>query len=326
MKNPKVLLIFLGAVALALASTQFPTPKPDIALPAETVALVLGFPVTNTLIATWVTTSILLFVAWRSTRRLKDVPSGLQNLVELALEWLLGLAENVAGKNARRFFPLITTFFLFIILNNWLGLLPGFGTIGLVKEPEHSRSFVFNTAEVGPLKVGIMPPGSAAEVKEEDAAKESPPGQIKGSFVSFLRGGNTSLSTTLALALVAVLMVEYYGISSLGFRQYASRFVNVRRLLKGQPMGLMDAFVGFLEGITETARIISFGFRLFGNMFAGEVLLLIIPFLIAWVVPLIFYGLEMFVGAIQALVFALLTLVFSTIAVTSHTDGHEAQH
>ncbi|MDP2727764.1 MAG: F0F1 ATP synthase subunit A, partial [Dehalococcoidia bacterium] len=102
--------------------------------------------------------------------------------------------------------------------------------------------------------------------------------------------------------------------------------VNVRTLLKGKPMGLIDVFVGVLEAIAEVARIISFSFRLFGNMFAGEVLLFVTPFLIAWIFPLMFYGLEVFVGAIQALVFALLTLVFASMAVVSHAGAHEEHH
>ncbi len=331
--KPKTLIIVVGLLVLVGAGMQFPTPKPEISLQAEVVGTVLGFPVSNALLATWFTMAILIFIAWRASRRMQDVPSGLQNLLEFALEWILNLCENVAGKNARRFFPLVATIFLFVILNNWMGLLPGYGTIGLVKEPGHGQVYVFNEVQLGPLKLGLMPPGSAAEVKAEEgdkekgrAAHEAPPGQISGAFVSFLRGASTTLTTTIALALVAVGMIEYFGITSLGFFPYMSRFINVRRLRKGDFMGVIDMFVGFLEGVAEGARIISFGFRLFGNMFAGEVLLFIIPFLMAWVVPLLFYGLELFVGAIQALVFALLTLVFATMAATSHTDGHEAHH
>ncbi|MDP2727048.1 MAG: F0F1 ATP synthase subunit A, partial [Dehalococcoidia bacterium] len=200
--KPKMLLVFLGMVVMALASTQVATPKPDIVLAAETIVPVLGFPVTNTILATWVTMAVLILVAWRSTRRIKDVPSRLQNLVELALEWVLNLCENVAGKNARRFFPLVTTLFLFVLLNNWMGILPGYGTIGLVKAAEHSQGYVFNMTEVGPWKIGLMPRGS--EALAENAGSETGaadhPGQIKGVLVSFLRGGNTTLSTTLALA------------------------------------------------------------------------------------------------------------------------------
>lgn len=327
--KPKTLLILVGILVLILVGMQFPTPKPEISLQAETVVQVLGFPVTNALLATWLTMIVLIVLAWRGTRRMDLAPSGLQNFVEFALEAILHLCENVAGKNARRFFPLIATIFLFVIFNNWMGLLPGYGTIGVVRESEQGRiSYTFDSTDVGPIKVGVMPPGSGSEVQAETGGheRELPPGKMAGSFESFLRGADTTLTTTVALALVAVAMIEFFGISSLGFFHYSSRFVNFRRLLKGDFMGLIDIFVGFLEAIAEGARIISFAFRLFGNMFAGEVLLFIIPFLIAWVVPVLFYVLEMFVGAIQALVFSLLTLVFATIAATSHSAEHEAQH
>ncbi len=330
--KPKTIVILVGILVLLVVGIQYPTPKPEISLKAETVGLVMGFPVSNALIATWITMAVLLFIAWRVTRRMSDVPSGLQNLMEFFLEFVLNLCENVAGKNARRFFPMVATIFLFVVLNNWMGLLPGYGTIGLVKEPAgHAASYVFDTADLGALKVGIMPPGKAAEAAEHEAtdthAQSAPmEGKITGSFVPFFRGASTTLTTTIALALVVVTLIEYFGISTLGFFPYASRFVNFRRLLKGQPMGAIDALVGVLEAVSEGARIISFGFRLFGNMFAGEVLLLIIPFLFAWVVPLLFYGLEVFVGGIQALVFSLLALVFATMAVASHSEAHEAQH
>ncbi len=330
--KPKTLIILLGVLVLVYLGMQYPTPKPEISLKAEVVAVVLGFPVTNALIATWLTMLVLLFIAWRVNRGMKEVPSGLQNLAEMALEWIFNLCENVAGKNARRFFPLIATIFLFVILNNWMGLLPGYGTIGLVTHPEHERPvYVFDESEVGPVKLGVMPSGKGAEPVAASGHEANPPAEehsskITGNFSPFLRGASTTLTTTVALALVAVALIEYFGISALGFRPYASKFVNVKRLLKGDMMGLIDVFVGVLEGIAEGARIISFGFRLFGNMFAGEVLLFIIPFLLAWFVPVLFYGLELFVGAIQALVFALLTLVFATMAATSHSDTHEAHH
>lgn len=323
--KPKTLVILVGVLVLVALGMQFPTPKPEISLQAETVGLVAGFPVSNALIATWITMAILILIALRIRGRSSDVPSGLQNLIEFALEWIFSLCQNVAGKNARRFFPLVATIFLFVILNNWMGLLPGYGTIGLVKESgPQSHSYSFNEVQLGPLKLGLlMPPTSQAEAKTDH---ETLPSQLTGAFIPIFRGASTTLTTTIALALVAVAMIEWFGITSLGFFPYMSRFINVRRLRKGNFMGIIDAFVGLLEGVAEGARIISFGFRLFGNMFAGEVLLFIIPFLMAWVVPLLFYGLELFVGAIQALVFALLTLVFATMAATSHSESHEAQH
>jgi F-type H+-transporting ATPase subunit a len=132
----------------------------------------------------------------------------------------------------------------------------------------------------------------------------------------FLRGINTDLMTPLSFALVAMLTIQYWGMTTLGPLRYISKFVNF-----SSPINF---FVGFLETIAEFAKVISFSFRLFGNMLAGEILLLVMTFLIAVASPLlvVFYGLELFVGAIQAFVFGALTLVFAMSAITSH-DEHE---
>jgi F-type H+-transporting ATPase subunit a len=128
----------------------------------------------------------------------------------------------------------------------------------------------------------------------------------------------------LAIALVAMLFVEYWGIKALGPVGYGSRFFNFQNLLRGRIfMGVIDVFIGLLELIAEVARVISFTFRLFGNIFAGEVLLASIAFLAPLVIALPFYGLELFVGFIQAAVFAMLTLVFAKLAVTPH---HGEEH
>jgi F-type H+-transporting ATPase subunit a len=119
--------------------------------------------------------------------------------------------------------------------------------------------------------------------------------------------------------------VEFWGIKDLGLFRYGSRFFNVRRLLRGDILyGLIDFFVGILEFISELARLMSLTFRLFGNIFAGEVLLGIVGFLVPWALLVVFYGLELFVGFIQAFIFAILTLIFSTMAVTAHEEGEGA--
>jgi len=148
--------------------------------------------------------------------------------------------------------------------------------------------------------------------------------------VPFLRAANTDLNTTLALALISVVLTQIYSIRELGLGGYLGRFIQTKRIGQGNPMGGIDFFVGFLESIAEVAKIISFAFRLFGNIFAGQVLLFVMGFLIPFVFfgVLIFWGLEVFVGAIQALVFMMLTFVFMSIAMTHHGDDHEheAEH
>lgn len=142
-------------------------------------------------------------------------------------------------------------------------------------------------------------------------------GKSVGRLVPFLRSANTDLMNTLALAIVAMVLIEYWGVKANGFFGYGSRFINV----KGGPIGI---FVGFLEIIGEIARIISFSFRLLGNMFAGEILLFSFVFLLPVMVGIgiLPFFMETAVGIIQAIVFAALALVFGSMAVTSHEGGH----
>jgi F-type H+-transporting ATPase subunit a len=168
-------------------------------------------------------------------------------------------------EKTKKFFPLIATFFLFILFSNWMGILPGVGSIGIWEEGEHGRILI-------PL----------------------------------FRSTNSDINMTMALAMISVIATQIFGVSIVGFFKYFSRFISFK--------GPIDFIVGLLELVAEIAKIISFSFRLFGNIFAGEVLLMVIFFLIPLVVPLPFLFLEIFVGFVQALVFSMLTLVFLTVA------------
>ena len=148
-------------------------------------------------------------------------------------------------------------------------------------------------------------------------------------FVGFVQGGEikahlfksagTDLNLPLALALISFVFVEYWGIRSHGLG-YFKRFFAFGNLLKGRPSGLIDIFVGFLEGISELVRVVSFTFRLFGNMTAGEILVIMITFLVPFVATQFVFGLELLVGLIQAVIFASLTVVFLSVAV--HHEEH----
>jgi F-type H+-transporting ATPase subunit a len=263
--------------------------RPDPRLPAEEISHLFGFPITNTLVAAWFTIIVLIGVFFAATRKIKLIPSRLQTLLEFAIGGLLNFCQSVAGeKNGRRFFPMVATIFLFVLMNAWLSLLPGFGSVEVI------------TAE--------------------------------GEHIHLLRGANTDINLPLALALVSFVFVEYFGLRSHGLR-YLGKFINVGQFfrsmgqlfrgrfkagLSGLFSGAVNIFVGILETLSELIRIVSFTFRLFGNMTAGEILLLIVAFLVPWVLALPFYGLELLVGFVQALIFAGLTLVFVTIAVTPH--------
>ena len=298
-----VLVIFLALTVVSLISgalgsslfgdlglpSWFTVDRPHPELPAEGVFHLFGFSITNSIIAAWLTIIVLVGVSYAATHRVKLIPGRLQCLLEFVLGWLYNFCQEVAGeKNGRRFFPVVTTIFLFVIMNAWLGLLPGFGSI------------IVHTAE-----------GEA----------------------HLFRPANTDINMPLALALVSFVFVEYFGIRSRGGFRYLSKFINVGQFfggaknlfrgrlkagLSGMFTGVIDIFVGMLEAMSEFIRIISFTFRLFGNMTAGEILLLIVVFLAPWVLALPFYGLELLVGFVQALIFGGLTLVFLTLAVASH--------
>ena len=342
LKNPKALtalivagVVFIvslagGALGNAFGFGFLGSPLAHIQLPAEPVTagpLFLDFRITNTMIATWFTILVLVAVSYFATRDLKEVPTGLQNFVEAVIEFLVGLTEGVAGREkGRRFLPLISTIFIFIVCANWLGILPGFGTIGRVETAEeiiHHAEEEGEGAHLDEVKLhvfsgegsfAVMPFGSvgdvitATEYKKDGGVGE---GKQAGLLVPFLRSANTDVNTTLAIALVAMFIVHFWGMSALGFVGHIGKFIN----FKGGVIGL---FVGVLEAISEVARIISFTFRLFGNIFAGEVLLIAMAFLLPLIGIIPFLGLEMFVGLIQAFIFAMLTLVFATLATASH--------
>lgn len=316
-------------------------PRPEISLKAEEIFSIGPAKITNSIITSWIVIATLVLIAWRSTRNMREIPSGLQNLVEAGLEAFLGLVESVAGeRNGRRFFPLVATILIYVMISNWFGLLPGFGTIGVFHEQAHGA--VVSEA-AGIHVIGFKP----AEVKETDGYVEADGTVVQphnaeqgahndselvhlkekekvGTIFPFLRGVNTDLNATLALALTAVVFIQIWGFRTLGVRGYGGKFINTKRLRQGNMMGIIDLFVGVLEMISEFARLISFTFRLFGNIFAGEVLVLIITFLVPLFAIEIFYVLELFVGFIQAFVFAMLTLVFAVMAVAGHGE-HEAE-
>lgn len=256
--------------------------EPEPHLPAPVLFNVLGMPITNTVIASWITVVVLVVFSYAVTRRMKIMPGRLQTLFEAFLGWIFDLCRSIAGdKHARSFFPIIATIFLYVLLNAWLSLIPGYGSI-----------------EYGEYEL--------------------------------IRGANTDVNTPLAIAIISFVVVAYFGLKALGIgwlRQYFNFgpfFHSFGRLFKGKLdfmgifSGAIDIFVGGLELLSRFITIISFTFRLFGNMTAGEILLLITAFLIPWVLAVPFYGLEILIGAIQAFIFAGLTLVFITMAVTPH--------
>lgn len=434
----KGVLILLGIIAFSIVFCGI---IPFVVMPGAGVAVALpvimvpgevvwedflgvdGLTVTNTIIGTLVADVIVLAFAFAATRRMQTVPGRLQGLFEVLTDALWGLAKSTAGPNARPIFPLMATIFLFLLVANWVKLVPGAESIGLMHcaaegvngyerngillkvdkamdtgiratkenydachhkgehhDPAHdaalsavltaaaqelgvetislrddvgnARSVAQYVAEQGgdveavlaravalaeemalPAAEGEAP----AEAEGEHAAEAKTPADLVPAVLEepyyrddlyavtpFVRGAATDLNLTLGLGLLAFVAIQYFGVRAQGLR-YFTKFFNTPALenIGKNPMGIMDFVVGLLEIISELAKILSFGFRLFGNLFAGGVLLFVMSFLLAMLVPAGVYGLELFVGLIQAFVFAMLLLVFSAMAMQGHGHGEE---
>ena len=262
----------------------FAVNPPHVVLPAE-----MPFPgvhLSNTMLTSFITIFILMLLFVSAGRKIKLVPSGLQNFVEFFYESLAGFIEDTAGTEyGRKFFPVCATIFLFVLFNGWLSLIPGFETIKFNGEP-------------------------------------------------LLRNPNTDINVPIMLAVISFCFVEYWGFKAQGLK-YLKKFINVDSLihgfkemfsgriksgLNGMIMGLVSLFTGILEILSEFIRLVSFTFRLFGNMTAGMILVTVAIFLVPWVFPAVFYVMEAFFGFIQALIFSGLTLCFLVLAIMSHEE------
>lgn len=259
--------------------------KHETTLYPESVFHIGSFTVTNSLINSWLAVFIIVIVSLILGKKIKKIPSGVQNYFETIVAASLNLADSVTGdrQKSKKIFPLVFGIFIFILLNNWLGLLPGVGSIGFTEK-----------------------------IDEELV------------FVPFLRGSTADLNTTLGLALLAVVGANVFGIITVGAWRYFNKFINLAAIaeiphkIKKEPtiifVNPLKMFVGLIEIVGELAKIASLSFRLFGNIFAGEVLLASLAVIFAFLLPIPFMFLEILIGIIQALIFAMLTLVYFTIA------------
>ena len=308
---------------------------PDISIPAEHVFDLFGFPITNTLLASWLTMLVLTVGLWAVTRKLEEIPGRWQSLVEMIMEGFYNLVKDTAGQKwARVFFPVVMTIFLFVMTSNWLGLTPLFGAWGPLHHSEHGNPVVWvNESESVGLWVKGEDQGGAAE--DGEAAHGSHEGEELYALAPMFRAATTDLNVTLALAVVSVFMTQYFGVKALGVGYFSKFFafggvigaftkagLGCGGRIAAFFMGIIDIFIGLVELISEIGKIVSFSFRLFGNIFAGEVLLGVMAFLIPYLVSLPFYGLELFVGVVQALVFMMLSVAFFVVATSGHGDGH----
>lgn len=252
---------------------------------AEPIFHIGNFPVTNSLLTSWVAVILIIILSILIKSKISKIPGKLQSLVETIFEGAFGMMDMVTNdrNKSKKIFPIVFAIFIFVLINNWLGLLPGVGSITYNHYP-------------------------------------------------LLRGGTADLNTTLALGLMAVISANVFGVMVVGGWNYFNKFVNIKALLeipkkiKHEPtialVNPINFFVGMIEIISEIAKVASLSFRLFGNIFAGEVLLASISAIFAFGLPLPFMFLEIIVGIIQALIFAILTLVYFTIASTAHSEEH----
>lgn len=251
-------------------------------LAPETIFHLGKLPITNTVVNVWLAIGIFFIIGMILRKRINLKPGKMQNFMEFFLEKLFGYFDQVTGdrKKTLRFLPIVGSVFFFILLSNWLGLLPGTGSIHIGEAP-------------------------------------------------LLRPANTDLNLTLAMAVVAVVSSHLFGLFTVGIFTHINKFIQLGTLVKSIPKGPVAIFtavielaVGVIEIISEMAKVLSLSLRLFGNIFAGEVLISVLSSLVAVIVPAPFMLLELLVGLIQAGVFTMLTLVYLTV-MTAKPHGHE---
>jgi len=262
------------------------------------------FPVTNTVINTVLVDGFLLLLAYYTAKNIKLIPGKFQNIMELIIGGFHNFVEGVAGEKTKKIFPYFMTFFIFIVIANWSGLVPGITTFGLEKTEIHN-------------------------------------GHEETHIIPLIRPLTSDINATFALAIISLFATHILAIREVGLKEYLSRFFAfvpfLVSVLKGKPKinlnfkdplsvvigvitPLVMIFVGILELVSEFVKAISLSFRLFGNIYAGEVVLETVHGLFAWVFPLPFLMLELIVGVVQGLVFAMLTMVFMVILSSKHSE------
>lgn len=312
----------VGAIGSEFAGRDPFLEKPQVHLPAGAIFPaeerldsmeggnlgLMGLALTNTMLSSFLATIVLLAIFVLGARKKALIPGRFQAFVEIIIESLLNFVEGVAGKDlGRAFFPIIATIFLFVMFNSWMGLLPFYPAIGFHSDSDSSHVTTIHDSSNNT---------NQSEGGDQEAAGHG------SNKIDLFRPAGTDLNMPLALAVVAFLFVEFWGFRILGIN-YLSKFIRLKGFLRGPAHwfnAAIDAFVGVLEILSELIRVVSFTFRLFGNMLAGEILILISAFLVPFVFSVPFYGLELLVGLIQGMIFAGLTLTFASVAVVRHEE------
>jgi len=307
-----LLLVIILQIILA---GIYPPVMPHIQVPGEVLTWIGGFGLTNTLVATFLADLVILLIVWLVNRGLsKDclVPKGWASALEAYVEFIYNFTQNNAGKWAKQIFPFFATITLLVLVCNWMELIPGVDSIGLynLEHAEHALEASGKHASEA-CKLYEILPGVIGIGGERECSK---------AIVPFVRVASTDLNFTASLALVSVFMTQVLGVRALG-PGYFFKFFNVKTMFSRPFWGFLDWGVSLLELISELSKVLSFSFRLFGNIFAGSVLLFIVGSFVPVFVQSTFLMLEFFVGALQAIVFGMLTMIFMSMAVKGH--GHE---
>ncbi len=337
-------IVYACLVLLIIGQIFIPVPLPVIQLPGEVIASwasgsplkgLFGSGFTNTFLATLITFVLIVVMALAlkaRSRTADEVPTGFYNFFEMMVEFAYGYVENAAGKWAKVFFPFFMTFILWIIIANWMELVPGVDAIGKWENiPEHKAHLAEEAAEEEGHHLTEEEIHAIEEEYEGTGYVRSGVLLLKGSeededrnwtIVPYVRAAATDLNFTLAIAIISVVMTQYYGMRALGLKYWKKFFIWDGNKIAKNPLAILDPVVGLLEFVSEIFKIVSFAFRLLGNIFAGQVLLFVIASLVP-IANLLFWHLEFAVGALQALVFALLTLTFMSSATQEH---HGEEH
>jgi len=416
------LIIFIGLLVVLVLCAIFnfqvlPNAGTSVGLPVITVpgeaynGALPGeaFNFTNTLMAMLLSDAavlIFLFFAVRGSRNwTSEIPSRFQSLAELIGGFIYGQTKAFAGdrKLARNWlFPLAATIFVFLLAANWMKLLPGVESVGIlhcahpgisgypslkvgneayqlyVDQPlyagqsgteadyEHCKHFLHDREHLTPTSTALNGAAARLEIEEAELAEDESlteterdarlvaaqlevtetvyehavfpltADELRKGVIPYIqvvtpyvRGAATDLNLTLGLALITFFAIQIFGVAAQG-PVYFQKFINLYALgtLSKKPLGAVDFLVGIFEIVSEIGKIISLAFRLFGNMFAGGILLAVMSFLVAFLLPMVFIGLEIIVTTIQAYVFAVLTIVFSAQAMEGHhsDDEHDEAH
>lgn len=229
------------------------------------VAALLDFypSITGSIIMSWIVMAAVIIPLTIIARRLKEIPTGVQNVIEFAIESLSSFAIGIGGPGAKKFITFFLACFLFIAVSNWSGLIPGVGRVHEFRAP------------------------------------------------------TSDVNVTVGLALVAFVYFHYQGVRALGIGGYLGKFFT----LKDGPVGL---FVGFIEFFLEFVKPLTLAMRLFGNIYGGELALAVVTTITLAFIPVTLYGLELFVGLMQAIIFSVLVLVFTMLAMEGHhEEGHD---